>query len=147
MGNYSQKMVNFRNHRRVTLKCIKTSITLVNCKLKNSLKSGRSYNIIPKTEKQLLYEQIRNINNTLATLKKQRETQYRKLQDMLNMSNRLNMAYQHAQDFNLDRSRIFINKKKDHRHDKIKENTSISSSTYSLNIMDTIIIHPGITKF
>ena len=62
-----------------------------------------------KAEKQLLYEHIRNINNILATLDKQREDQYKKFKDTI-----LN----HEQD--LDRSRLFINKIKEHRHDKIK---------------------------
>ena len=113
-----KKMAYFRNYRRFTPKCIKASITPVSCKLKNPLKSSRSYNIIHKAEKQLLYEQIRNINNTLATHEKQRENQYKKFKDTLNMSNMLNMPDQQAQD--LDRSRLFINKIKDHRHDKIK---------------------------
>ena len=70
-----------------------------------------------KAEKQLLYECIRNINNTLESLDKQRETQYRKFKDTLFNSN------QHVQDPDLDleRSRLFINKIKDHRHSKMKE--------------------------
>ena len=76
-----KKMADYRNHRRFMLKCIKASITPVSCKLKNPLKSKKSYDIIHKAEKQLLYEQIRNINNTLEALDKQRETQYRKFKD------------------------------------------------------------------
>ena len=53
-----KKMVDFRNHRRFTLKCIKDSITPVSCKLKNPLKTRKSYDIIQKAEKQLLYEHI-----------------------------------------------------------------------------------------
>ena len=70
-----KKMADYRNHRRFMLKCIKASITPVSCKLKNPLsyKSTRSYQIIHKAKKQLLYEHIRNINNILATLDKQRE--------------------------------------------------------------------------
>ena len=110
-----KKMVDYRNHRRFTLKCIKASITPVSCKLKSPLKSKRSYDIIHKAEKQLLYECIRNINNTLETLDKQRETQYIKFKDTVSNSN------QHDQKLDLDRSRLFINKIKDHKHDKIKE--------------------------
>ena len=93
------------------LKCIKASMTPVSCKLKNPLsyKSTRSYQIMHKAEKQLLYECIRNVNNILATLDKQREDQYRKFKDTI---------HNHEQD--LDRSRLFINKIKEHRHDKIK---------------------------
>ena len=108
-----KKMEDYRNHRRFMLRCIKASITPVSCKLKNPLKSKKSYHIIHKVEKQLLCECIRNINNTLETLDKQRETQYKKFKDML--------ANQHDQDSDLDRCRLLINKIKDHRHSKIKE--------------------------
>ena len=102
------------------LKCIKASITPVSCKLKNPLKTSKntSYNIIHKAEKQLLYEHIRNINNILDTLNKQRETQYKKFNDMQFKPNL------HVQDptpnSDLDRSRMFINKIKEHRHNKTK---------------------------
>ena len=49
-----KKMAPYRNHRRFTIRCIKASITPVSCKLKNPLKSKKSYNIIHKVEKQLL---------------------------------------------------------------------------------------------
>ena len=110
-----KKMVDYRNHRRFTLKCIKASITPVSCKLKNPLsyKSTRSYQIIHKAKKQLLYKRIRNINSILATLDKQREDQYQKFKDILNQNNQEHEQY-------LDRSRTFINRIKEHRHNKIK---------------------------
>ena len=110
-----KKMADYRNHRRFTLKCIKASITPVSCKLKSPLKSKKSYDIIHKAEKQLLYECIRNINNILEALDKQRDTQYKKFKDTILNSN------EHDQDLDLDRCRLFINKIKDHRHDNIKE--------------------------
>ena len=111
-----KKMVDYRNHRRFTIQCIKASITPVSCKLKNPLsyKSSRSYQIIHKAEKQLLYERIRNINSILATLDKQRENQYQKFKDTLNQNNLDHEQY-------LERSRTFINRIKEHRHDKIKK--------------------------
>ena len=107
-----------RNHRRFTIKCIKASITPVSCKLKNPLlhKSVRSYQIIHKAEKQLLYKRIRNINSILATLDKQRESHYKKFKDTLEVNN---SDHEHEQ--YLDRSRTFIYKIKEHRHDKIKK--------------------------
>ena len=113
-----KKMADYRNHRRFTIKCIKASITPVSCKLKNPLlhKSFRSYQIIHKAEKQLLYERIRNINSILATLDKQRESQYQKFKDTLEVNN---SDHEHEQ--YLDRSRTFIYKIKEHRHDKIKK--------------------------
>ena len=64
------------------LKCIKASIIPVSCKLKNPLsyKSRKSYDIIHKAEKQLLYEYIRNINIILAMLDKQRGRPAQKVQ-------------------------------------------------------------------
>ena len=92
---------------------IKASITPISCKKNLSYKSTRSYQIIHKAEKQLHYECIRNINSILATLDKQREDQYQKFKDNLNPNNQEHEQY-------LDRSRIFINRIKEHRHDKIK---------------------------
>ena len=71
------------------LKCIKSSITPVSCKLKNPLsyKSSRSYQIIHKAEKQLLYERIRNMNSIPATLDKQREDQYKKFKAIISNTN------------------------------------------------------------
>ena len=137
-----KKMVDDRNHRRFTLRCIKASITPVSCKLKNPLKTEKSYNIIHKAEKHLLYERVRNINNILESLNKQRETLYRKFKDMLFNPN------QHVQDPYLDveRSRLFINRIKDHRHNKIKENTSVSLKGYILNVRDTFIIKKGMQQ-
>ena len=111
-----KKMADYRNHRRFTIKWIKASITPVSCKLKNPLshKSSRSYQIIHKVEKQLLYKRIRNINSILATLDKQRENQYQKFKDTLDQNNSDHEQY-------LDRSRTFINRIKEHRHDKIKK--------------------------
>ena len=110
-----KKMADYRNHRRFTLKYIKASITPISCKLKNPLsyKSSRSYKIIHKAGKQLLYEQTRNINSILATLDKQREDLYQKFKDTLNQNNQEHEQY-------LDRSRTFINRIKEHRHDRIK---------------------------
>ena len=120
-----KKMADFRNHGRFMLKCIKASITPVSCKLKNPLKTRKNYNIIQKVEKQLLYECIRNINNTLGTLEKQRESQYKKFKDLLNMLNMPNQQVQDAYldpdpDSDLERCRLFINKIKEHRHNKTK---------------------------
>ena len=110
-----KKMMSFRNHRRFTLKCIKARITPVSCKLKNSLKPRKSYNIIQKAEKQLLYERIRNINSTLEMFEEHKKRDYLQFKNMLNM---LNL---HDQDADLDRCILFINKIKEHRHNKTKK--------------------------
>ena len=122
-----KKMADYRNHRRFTLKCIKASITPVSCKLKNPLsyKSRKSYEIIHKTEKQLLYEWIRNINNILAMLDKQREDQYKKFKDIISNQNQV----EHVQD--LDRSRLLSTK-------LIK-----NLKNYTIKDLDAIIIQAG----
>ena len=133
-----KKMADYRNHRRFMLKCIKAGITPVSCKLKNPLKSRKSYDIIHKAEKQLLYECIRNINNTLETLDKQGENQYKKFKDAVSNSN------QHDQELDLDRSRLFINKIKTTGMTKLRKNKSVSLKGYISNIMDTSIISTGV---
>ena len=54
-------------------------ITLVSCRLKNPLKTPKCYNIIYKAEKQLLYERVRNINNTIYLYELKRSECYTKL--------------------------------------------------------------------
>ena len=49
--NIVRKMVDFRNHRRFSLRCIKVKNTHVSCKLKNSPNSRKSYQIFHKADK------------------------------------------------------------------------------------------------
>ena len=91
------------------LKCIKASVTPVSCKLKNPIKTTRSYNIIQKAEEELLYERIRNINNILDMYEQRRNKLYFHLQIMPN-------GHEH----DINRCLQLINKVKEHRHDKIK---------------------------
>ena len=64
-----KKMVEYTNHRRFTLRCIKVGNTPVSCKLKNPINSRKSYHIIHKAEKQLFYKTVRNINKILYRYK------------------------------------------------------------------------------
>ena len=115
----TKKMADYRNHRRFMLKCIKASINPVSCKLKMppSFRSNKSYQIIHKTERQLLYERIRNINGILATLDKQRAEQYNKFKEILS-NQTTNTAQISVSDPSLDqvldRARLFINRIKEH---------------------------------
>ena len=102
-----KKMADYRNHRRFTLICIKVSLTPVSCKLRNPLETNKSYNIIHKAEKQLLYERIRNINSILYMYEHNRCKQYSHLRNMIN-ENEINSCSH------------LINRIKEHRHDKIK---------------------------
>ena len=74
-----KKMMDNRNHRRFTLRCIKTDITPVSCKIRNPLKTFKSYQIIHKAEKHLLYERIRNINHLLYMQEHNRSKVYSQL--------------------------------------------------------------------
>ena len=59
-------------------------ITPDSCKIKNPLKSSRSYKIIHKAEKKhLLYERIRNINNILYMYEHNRYKYYSQLRSMI----------------------------------------------------------------
>ena len=76
-----KKMADNRNHRGFTLRCIKAGITPVSCKIRNPLNSSRSYQIIHKAKKQLLYERVRNINSILYMYKHNRSKVYSQLRN------------------------------------------------------------------
>ena len=106
-------------------------LTIVDNKRKKKFflfRSSKSYQIIHKAEKQLLYERIRNINGILATLDKQKQDQYSKFKDSIFSINQANTdqisVSEPLQDLDpdtiLDRARLFIHRIKDHRHEKIK---------------------------
>ena len=65
------KMVDHRNHRRFTIMCIKIRVILVSCRIRNPLhlKTNKTYQIIQKAERQLLYERCRNLNSILYVMK------------------------------------------------------------------------------
>ena len=48
---HGKKMVDYRNHRRFTLRCIKAGITPVNCSIRKPFKTLKGYQIIHKDEK------------------------------------------------------------------------------------------------
>ena len=62
------KMVDFSNHRRFTLRCIKEDIMPVSIRLKSNIKTPKGHHIIRKAEKALLNERIRLVNDTIAML-------------------------------------------------------------------------------
>ena len=82
IGKLLLKKAGFRNHRRFTLQCIKLGITPGRCKLKNPLNSRKSYHIIHKGEKQLVYKRVRNINKILCMYENQRLECYTKLRNL-----------------------------------------------------------------
>ena len=68
------KMVDFSNHRRFTLRCLSKNLIPVSVRLKSTLKTPKSKDIIRKAERTLLNEQVRSINNSLAMFKELKDT-------------------------------------------------------------------------
>ena len=60
-----RKIMDFGNHRKFMLRCLVECITSVSEKLKNTVITSKSYQIIRKAERQLLNEHVSTINNTI----------------------------------------------------------------------------------
>ena len=69
-----KKMANFKNHRRFLLRCLGYNIIPVSLKLRSNMKTPKAKEIIRKTEKLLLNERIRMINNTIEMLNHVKDT-------------------------------------------------------------------------
>ena len=83
-----------------------------------------------KWKKQLLYERIKNINNILDMYEQTRCKQYSHHKNMLNKHD------QHDQD--IAKCIQFINRIKEHRHDKIKTKQIDKFECLYFKSMDTI---------
>ena len=83
-------------------------ITPESCIIKNPIKTPRSYNIIHKAEKQLLYKRIRNINNNLYMYELKRSECYSQLRSLI------------QDDRNISQCILPINKIKEFRHNKTR---------------------------
>ena len=82
-GKNWEKMTDYRNHLRFTIKCLKNEVIPVSMRLKTNIKTLRGIQIVRKAEKQLLNEQIRSINNILELLMLKRDTCTSKLKELL----------------------------------------------------------------
>ena len=91
------------DYRRFTLRCIKAEITPVSCKIRNPLKTSRSYKIIHKAERQLLYERVRNLNNILYMHEHNRAKCYSQLRNLILEDDIIKCIH-------------LVNKIKEHRH-------------------------------
>ena len=69
-----KKMADFKNHRRFLLRCLGYNIIPVSLKLRSNIKTPKAREIIKKTEKLLLNERIRMINNTIEMLNHVKDT-------------------------------------------------------------------------
>ena len=72
--NLEKKMANYRNHRRFSIRCLKSEVVPVSIRLKTNVKTSKGIQIIRRAEKQLLNERIRSVNNTLELLMLKRDT-------------------------------------------------------------------------
>ena len=77
------KIADFSNHRRFTLRCLREDIILVSIRLKSSNKTPKGCYIIRKAERYLLNERVRSVNNTIAMLKIQSDTCIEQLNEVL----------------------------------------------------------------
>ena len=102
------KICNYKNHRRFSLRCLGSGITLVSLKLKNIIRTHRSDCIIQKAERSLLKERVRNVNNTSDCLEHDRYMYELKLSAILD------------QDLMRECKR-FIEEHKEARHIKVME--------------------------
>ena len=77
------KIANFKNHRRFTLRCLSQKITFNSLKLKSNIKTSKGKRILERAERQLANECVRSIYNTIATCICSRDTCMKDLQDLI----------------------------------------------------------------
>ena len=79
-------MADFQNHRRFSLKCLKFDVIPVSIRLKTNIRTTKGLEIIRKTERKLLNECIRSINNTLELYMYEREAIVQQLEEKLDLN-------------------------------------------------------------
>ena len=99
------KMADFSNHRRFTLRCLSNNLIPVSVRLKSTLKTPKSKEIIRKAERALLNEWVRSINNSLAMFKELKDTCINNLTTIL-------------EDKRMKECESFIKIKREERHQK-----------------------------
>ena len=67
-------MVDFKNHRRFSLRCLSNDVIPVSIRLKSNIKTPEGKEIIRRTEKALLNERIHSINNSIYMFSLQLDT-------------------------------------------------------------------------
>ena len=80
---FENKMADFSNHRRFSLRCLSEDLIPVSVRLKSNVKTPKGRQIIKKAERALLNERIRSINNSIAMFTIQRDTCMNQLKDNL----------------------------------------------------------------
>ena len=102
---------NYKNHEIFTLRCIGSNLVPVSAKLRSSCSkiSQRARKIIEKTQKQLLQDRVRCINNTIEAS-----------MNIINNS-RTRLASIVTNTADLDRHKRFINKVREERFGNVKD--------------------------
>ena len=67
-------MVDFKNHRQFSLRCLSNDVIPVSIRLKSNIKTPEGKEIIRRTEKALLNERIHSINNSIYMFSLQLDT-------------------------------------------------------------------------
>ena len=80
---FEKKMVDFHNHRRFSLRCLKYNVIPVSIWLKTNIRTSKGLEIIRKAERQLLNECIRSINNSLELYMYEKEAYFHLLREKL----------------------------------------------------------------
>ena len=78
-----KKMADFCNHRRFSLRCLKLDVIPVSIRLKTNIRTVRDLEIIRKTERKLLNECVRSINNSLELYTYERDSIVQQLEEKL----------------------------------------------------------------
>ena len=102
------KMADFSNHQRFSLRCLNQDLIPVSIRLRSTIKTPKGKQIVKKVERALLNERIRSINNTLSMLKEKRDTCIFQLEERLDRDC-------------MEECRNFIKIKRESRHYKTLE--------------------------
>ena len=102
------KMVDFKNHRRFSLRCLSEDVIPVSINLKSNIRTPKAQYIIRRAEKALLNERIRSINNTINMLNHQQDTCKTDLEKII-------------REEDLKECQVFINIRKEARHFRTME--------------------------
>ena len=80
---YERKMADFTNHRRFMLRCLSKGLVPVSIHLQKNIKTPKGLQIVKRTERALMNERVRSINNTLNMVRDLRDTCINQLREVL----------------------------------------------------------------
>ena len=103
MGKLECKMANFKNHKSFSPRCLKQDVIPVSIRMKTNVKTPRGLYIVKRSEKALLNERIRSVNNMINMLKMQIDTCMEQLETCL-------------EERVIEEYKLFINNKRESRH-------------------------------